>query len=285
MTARPLTGLSALTGHQVLIEENSQATPEERSGGTADPSHAKYLAEDYIRRGAQLGEPMGPYGPDAQMLGDTSDFWESGGEPDQDPQHDYTPLNHAGPWPKGIQSGPVGDIGPEATALKLRQLVALHGMDMNGDAQSNLTREEPLNDQWETIDQLNRGNSGLQDLPKQAKSSGFGWGTRDRTQSLAAQNSFGFDQTHQHRRWASGHIPGNFMWMKPGGRPMAKGMPGPAKLPTGINSPFTGQDTGFSFNPDGAVLQNVPSEYMPPPQPTLQNAPVATGDDANVEWY
>jgi hypothetical protein len=285
MAARPLSGLSAIAGYQVQIDTDSQATPEQRSGDVADPDHGKYLAESPIPRGSRMGEPIGPYGPDNQMLDDESWLFTPGGNPNQDPQFDHTPLNHAGPWPKGIQSGPVGDVGPDATARKLTQLSALHGFDLNGDAQSNLTRETPLNDEWVEINQLNPGHTELSDLPKQSKSSGFGWGTRDRTQSMAAQNSFGFDQTHQHRRWAIGNIPGNFQWMRPGGRPMVKGLPGPARPPIGKDSPFTGQDLGQSFSADGAVLQNVPSEYVAPPQPSLQNVAPATDGDTYVEWY
>lgn len=285
MATRPLTGLSGLAGYQVQIDEDAQATPEERSGGVADPSHAKYLAEDYIRRGAQIGEPIGPYGPDNQMLSDEAWFWEPGGEPSQDPQFDHTPTNHAGPWPKGFQSGPVGDISPEATARKLRTLTGLHGMDMNGGAQSLLSRQEALNDSWETVDQLNPGNSDLADLPKQSKSSGFGWGTRDRTQSMGAQNEFGFDSAHQFRRFATGSIPGNNMWLRPGGRLIQKSMAGPARPAIGVDSPFAGQDLGATFSVDGAMLQNVPTEYVAPPQPNLQNAPSPDQGDSFVEWY
>lgn len=285
MATRPLTGLSGLAGYQVQIDEDAQATPEQRSGGVADPSHAKYLAEDYIRRGAQIGEPIGPYGPDNQMLSDEGWFWEPGGEPNQDPQFDHTPTNHAGPWPKGFQSGPVGDISPEATAQKLRVLTGLHGMDLNGGAQSLLSRQEALNDSWETVDQLNPGNSDLADLPKQSKSSGFGWGTRDRTQSMAAQNEFGFDSAHQFRRFATGSIPGNNMWLRPGGRLIQKSMPGPARPAIGVDSPFAGQDLGAAFSVDGALLQNVPTEYTAPPQPNLQNAPSPDQGDSFVEWY
>jgi hypothetical protein len=283
---RPLTGLSGLASYQVQIDEDNQATPEERMGNAADPSHAKYLAEDYIRRGAQMGAPIGPYGPDNQLLGDESWFWEPGGEPWQDPTMDHTPSNRAGPWPKGILSGPVGGPGPDDTAPKLAQLAALHAIDTNADRRSQTGGTEALNDDWETIDQLNPGNSDLATLPKQSMSSGFAWGTRDRTQSMGAQNEFGFDSSHQHRRFATGGIPGNTMWLQPGGRPMVKSMPGPARPAIGPDSPFAGQNLGAAFDVNGSILQNVPAEYVPPPQPTLSQAVVSpTGNDSIVEWY
>lgn len=282
---RPLTGLTGLAGIQYQINEDAQATPEERMGGTADPSHAKFLAEDYIRRGAQIGAPIGPYGPDNQMLGDTQDFWESGGDPTQDPTMDHTPSNRAGPFPKGILSGPAGNNGPDQIASNLAQSYRLHSVDTNAEKRSQTGGTTALNDDWETIDQLNPGNSGLQPLPKQAMSSGFGWGTRDRIQSMGAQNEFGFDSAHQHRRWATGGIPGNTMWLKPGGRPLVKTLAGPARPAIGPNSPFAGQDLGQAFSADGAILQNVPSEYVAPPTPDLSAGPVASDNTSIIEWY
>lgn len=282
----PLTGLSGLATLQTLVDAENQATPEERMGGPADPSHGKYLAEDYIRRGAQIGEPRGPYGPDNQLLSDETWFWESGGYPSEDPAMDHTPANRAGPWPKGILSGPVGGVGPDDTGPKLEQLSELHGIDTNADARFQTDRDYALNDDWQTIDQVTPGNSLTQPgTPKQSLSSGFGWGTRDRIQSLAGQNSYGFDSAHQHRRWAVGSIPGNNYWMRPGGRLMMKSMAGPARPAIGQDSPFAGQDLGQAFSIDGAVLQNVPTEYVAPPVPQLANAPVSTVNDSVVEWY
>ena len=282
---RPLTGLSGLAGYQTQIDEDSQATPEQRMGGVADPSHEKFLAEDYIRRGAQMGEPIGPYGPDNGMLGDEAWFWESGGEPSEDPTMDHTPSNRAGPWPKGILSGAVGNPGPDDTSAKLIQSYALHGIDTNADRRSQTGGTEPVNDEWETVEQLNPGSDTLAKLPKQSMSSGFGWGTRDRTQSMGAQNEFGFDSTHQHRRFAVGGIPGNTFWMKPGGRPMVKSLPGPARPAIGPDSPFTGDDLGAAFDINGSILQNVPQEYVAPPTPNLSPAPSYAENNSIVEWY
>jgi hypothetical protein len=287
MAAQALTGLTGLAGYQVTIDENSQATPEERMGGVADPAHADYLAQKDIPRGSRMGTPIGPYGPDNQLLGDELYFFEAGGTPAQDPNFDYTPNTHAGPWPKGVASGPnLGDVGPDAMAERRRQSYLLHSEGTNGSAHLTRDRDEAQNDQWETIDQLNPGHSDLDSgLPKQQRSSGFGWGWRDRTLSMARQNDYGFDSAHQHRRYAVGSIPGNYMWMKPGGRPMVKGLPGPARPPIGVDSPFTGQNLGQSFSVDGAILQNTPTEYVAPPQPTLAAAPPANSNDSYVEWY
>jgi hypothetical protein len=280
-----LTGLSGLAGYQVQINEDSQATPEERMGGVADPSHSKYLAEDYIRRGAQIGEPIGPYGPANQMLGDESWFWESGGEPSEDPEFDYTPSNRAGPYPKGILSGPVGGTGPDDTGPKLAQLARLHAVDSNADQRFNHAHSaEAQNDDWQVLEQNTSGNTLLQPASRQSMSSGFGWGTRDRTVSMARQNEYDFDTAHQRRRWAAGQIPGNYMYLQPGGRPLMKSLPGPARPAIGPDSPFAGQDLGQSFSVNGAILQNTPTEYVTPPTPTLA-AQSVDANDSVVEWY
>jgi hypothetical protein len=66
---------------------------------------------------------------------------------------------------------------------------------------------------------------------------------------------------------------------------MVKGLPGPARPPIGIDSPFAGDDLGQAFGINGALLQNVPSEYVPPPQPTLSASVVSDVNDSEVEWY
>lgn len=286
MAAQSLTGLSGLAGYQVIVDENSQATPEERMGNPVDPAHADYLAEANIPRGSRIGAPQGPHGPENQLLGDDGWFWEAGGSSSEDSLYDHTPNTHAGPWPKGVASGPnLGDTGPDASALRRQQSYELHSDGLNAEARSNLVRGVAENDEWDTVDQVNPGHSDLTSLPAQAKSAGFGWGTRDRTQSFARQNEFGFDSAHQHRRFAVGNIPGNFMWMRPGGRPMVKGLPGPARPAIGANSPFEGQNLGAAFDVNGSILQNVPTEYVSPPQPRLAAAPAIDSNESYVEWY
>lgn len=282
----PLSGLSGLATLQTLVDAENQATPEQRMGGPADPEHARGIAEDYIPRGSRMGPPVGPFGADNQLLSDETWFWESGGYPNEDPEFDHTPSNRAGPWPKGILSGPVGSVGPEDQGPKLEQLSGLHGIDTNAHARSETSRDFAQNDEWQSLDQLNPGNTLTQPgTPRQSLSSGFGWGTRDRMQSLAGQNQYGFDSAHQWRRYAVGSIPGNNYWMRPGGRLMMKSLAGPARPPIGPNSPFTGQDLGQAFSADGAILQNVPGEYVSPPTPQLANAPVSAVNDSVVEWY
>jgi hypothetical protein len=281
--ASPIKGLTALAAYQ-SIDDMNQATPEERMGGTADPIHGTGGTESF-GRGSRIGTPIGPNGPENQIIGEF-EAWAltpAGNEYD-DPQFDHTPARRAGPSPRGVMSGPIDGVSPSSIANQLQQSAILHGINTNAaaHAQRNL---DATNDEWIEIDQLNPGNSDLQPIGRQAMSAGFGWGTRDRTQSFARQNEFGFDSAHQHRRYAQSPIPGNYMYLKPGGRPMVKGLPGPARPAIGPDSPFAGDDLGAAFSINGALLQNVPPEYTPPPQPTLSPSVNSDTNESVVEWY
>lgn len=286
-----LTGLSGLGDYGRAIDLEDQASPEERSGDIADPRHAKVThGGPYPYESAQgMNGSHGPYGADNQLLGDEWWFYQPAGDEWDDPTFDHTPVTRAAPFPKGVASGPVPGESPDHIAEQLRQSAIMHSVKTGAGLKvlypvSGLGHQ---NDEWAELDNVTPGNTDLTTLPKQAMSSGFMFGTTDRTQSMARQNSYGYDSAHHHRRYATGSIPGNTMWMKPGGRPLVKTMAGPARLPTGLDSPFHGQDTGAAFGIHGAVLQNIPTEYAPPSQPYLApaNTPVVTGDDADVVWY
>lgn len=293
MGAAPLTGLTGLSYRQVTYEADPQATPEERYGGPADPRHGTgAIVHQYPSLSMQTpGGSHGPYGPENQLLGDPEWVWEMGGDPSQDPYIDRTPSTRAGPFPKGILSGAIPGENPTDVGYQREQSMAVHAVRTNA-GMASLTSPQGYasNDEWHMLDQTNPGHSDLIPLPKQALSSGFMFGTRDRVQSMARQNEFGFDSAHQWRRWARSPIPGNFMWMRPGGRPLTKTLAGPARPAIGSESPFAGQDVGAAFGINGAVLQNVPTEYAPPPQPNLapsylSQVPAPNGDDSVVEWY
>lgn len=283
-----LTGLNGIAGLQVQYDADSQATPEERMGGTVDPKHSEWgeTAKPYPSQSNLVmgGELHGPYGPENQMLGDFDNwFLTPAGEMGDDPSFDRTPARRAAPYPKGVASGPSPGVGPDDMANQLRQSMVIHATN-TGAGLKALTGFEAQQDEWVELLETNPGHTDLRPLDRQALSSGFMWGTRDRTQSMARQNEYGYDSAHMHRRYAVGAIPGNTMWMRPGGRPLAKSLPGPARPAIGQGSPFAGDDLGAAYGINGAILQNVPTEYTPPPQPNLGT--VAPNDnDSYVEWY
>ena len=179
---------------------------------------------------------------------------------------------------------------PDDIVNQLEQSRGIHGVRMNAGLRPMFP---PLayvqQDQWNLIDYTDNGSSDQTNIPRQMMSSGFMFGTRDRVQSMARQNQYGYDSKHMRRRYAdAAGIPGNYMWMEPGGRPIVKHTAGTAQLPVGPGSPFYGNDPGAAFSTHGAVLANTPEEYQPPPAPQL--APPGTnggGYEATteVEWY
>lgn len=288
---QPLTGLTGLAGYQQQIDADAQATPEERLGGPADPRHGNWgeQAAPYPWQSSlAMGGSHGPYGPENQMLGDEEWFLTPAGDWSDDPTLDRTPETRAAPKPKGILSGPVPGATPDDIADQLQQSMFIHSIDTG----ASLRRIHPpstdiQNDSWAAaLDDVSPGSTDVQPIGKQNMSSGFMFGTRDRVQSFARQNEYGFDSAHKFRRVATGSIPGNTYWMRPGGRPLAKSLPGPARPAIGPTSPFAGQDLGQTFSIDGAILQRQPTEYVPPSQPYLAPAgQTNNGDDVQVEWY
>lgn len=284
-----LTALTAIAGYQTTINAESQATPEDRSGGTVDPKHSQWDPNARVAYESQLVQAgsHGPYGPENQMLGEFEPwFLTPSGTELQDPYMDRTPSRRAGPWPKGIAT-PVPGENPDDIANQLRQSYAIHGIKTNAAKRSGYSPLGDIhNDTWDGFYEVDPGHTDQQPLGRQAMSTGFQYGTRDREHSFARQNEYGFDSAHKLRRYATGSVPGNYMYLQPGGRPLSKSLAGPARPAIGPDSPFGGQDLGKSFSIDGALLQNVPSEYEAPPQPTLAPAITApTYGDAIVEWY
>lgn len=285
-----LTGLTGIAGLQVRIVSDSQASPEDRSGAPANPKHGERgeQATPYIWESTMTpGGSHGPYGPENQMLGDEGWFYEPAGYDRDDPDFDGTPSTRAAPTVHGTLSGPTPGTTPTDTARHLRQSMAAHAVNTGASLKAQHSAQGwALNDDWESYENINSGHTDVGEVPRQMMSSGFGFGTTDRVQSFAKQNGFGFDSAHGGRRWASGSIPGNSYWMRPGGRPLVKSLAGPARPAIGPDSPFAGDNLGQNFSIGGAILLDTPSEYVAPPQPNLA-VPRYYGDsaDSGVEWY
>jgi hypothetical protein len=179
-------------------------------------------------------------------------------------------------------------IHPDAVSRQLEQSRTIHASNLNSSAGADLVAGgAALQDDWKAFFDVDSGNSNLQRPPAQIAAAAGGWGSRSREGGLAAQNEYGFDSHHFHRRYAAGSIPGNYMWMRPGSRPMIKSMPSSARPPVGSNSPFAGQDLGASFGYAGAVLMDPATEYVAPPTPYVAPATQATPSDAapEIAWY
>lgn len=285
-----VSGITGLNGYQVDYIQNPEATPEQIQGGTVDPKHAQIgeTAEPYPWESqVAMGGQHGPYGPENQLLGDPEWIWESAGNLGDDPTSDRTPITHAAPHATSVTDGTVPSGDPTETALRRIQSAEIHAVNTNASADRVTTSLGNVqNDEWEGFYEVEPGHSDLVDIPAQMKTSGFMYGTTDRTQSFARQNAFGFDSHHFGRRYAVGSIPGNTMWMKPGGRPLVKHIPSTAKLPVGSASPFVGQNIAQAYSANGAVLVNPPTEYVPPPTPNvIPQSSYYQDTSPGIEWY
>lgn len=276
----PLAGLQGIAGS---ITYDPQASAEQRLGGPADPRHGQPYAVPPAQYPWEVLTGVAPpqqYGDQAPLAGST-DWAQPAGSSDQHPFFDGTPNTHAAPWPKGVEQS----VQPDAVARQLEQSVAIHATDMGGSRRMHTT-VAALQDRWSDFWTVDHGSS-LQDanMPGQLKAAAGGYGTTDRVSSFARQNGFGFDSVHMHRRFAIGSVPGNYLWMKPGGRPMRKSQAGPARPPVGQASPFTGQDLTRDFGVQGAVLQDVATEYTAPPEPYLAPSYGPSPDPGPVSWW
>lgn len=281
-------GLTGLAGLQTLYIDTPEASPEERYGSPVHPKHAirGETAQPYSWESQQTPAGSHSIAPFDDLLDDELDGYGSYGILDagcleQDPTSERPPWTHAAPWPKD----PIGDqsIRPDNVARQLIQNMAIHAMKVGGKRNTHSPTLDPVQDQWAEIWDVEPGNTDLTTVPGQMKSGAApgGRGHTDRTQSNAKQNAFGFDSSHRHRRFATGSVPGNYMWMRPGGRAMVKSLAGPARPAVGEGSPFQGQDLGLAFGIDGAVLQTNPTEYVAPPEPYV--GPAQTGPTTENE--
>jgi hypothetical protein len=262
------------------VNTTPQLSAEQQQGGPADPRHRLPLLTHPVRHSWQLLAglpPSGPYGVQAQMVGSTDGAVEPAGSPSDDPMFDRTPRTRAAPWPKGTET----TVDPDAVARTLTASRDIHAS--NTGASARVVRDlEPVNDTWQGFYKVGSGST-IQDpaIPRQLKSQA----STDRVSSFARQNEHGFDSAHSGRRWATGSVPGNYMWMRPGGRPLIKTTPGPARPATGADSPFTGDDLTAAYGVTGAVLQTAPTDYVPPGEPYIAPSGGTAVDPAPVKWW
>lgn len=264
-------GMTGLRGYTISQPE---APPEVVHGGPVDPAHGNWgeQAEPYSWESLLTNYPghSGPYGPENQMLGDeTALYGMDAGTLGKDPQGDLTPYTHAAPMNVTLSGALPSQY--DAVNQELVQGAENRGTDLGADRQNELTPQGyAQQDHWAEIWDVSQGDDKYGPNPNWNGYAQFGIGVNDRTSNpLRKTNEYEFDEGHHHRRYATGSVPGNYMWMRPGSRPMRKTVAGPARPATGQDSPFTGDDLGASFGIQGAVLVEVPQEYQPPPSPQI----------------
>lgn len=290
-----LNGLQALSGLNAISQSDPFASAEQRSGGPVNPYHGTQWGEQakpYSWESQQTPSGShGPYGLENQLLGDDMWFLEPAGMASEDPNfsHNVPSLTRS----HGSVNNKINVTVPsqyESINAQIAQ-VSNHGLS-DGTSGKMLTNRQGLaqNDHWQEIWELNDGSSDLPQVGKQFSHVAYGFGVNDAASNTSRKtNQYGYGDKHQHRRYAIGSIPGNYMWLRPHGRPLFKNVAGPAKPPVGGNSPFAGQDVGTAFAYDtGAILLNTPEEYVPPPAPNIATYTPAY-DDPNgtdsIAWW
>ena len=290
--ANGISGLTPLAGINIINDDAAFATAEQRSGGIADPYHGHVGEQDKPYSWQSLQTPAashGPYGPENQLLDDAFWFLEPAGYPEQDPDFDRnTPSltrshgsvhNRVRVSPVASQDGSIND-----------QLSQMGNHASNLGTSHSMTRNSlgyVQQDNWHELWEVNDGNSDLPAETKQYSHSVFGIGVNDAASNASRKvNGFGYGSKHMHRRYAWNNIPGNFMWMRPQGRILNKTMAGPARPPIGKGSQFEGHDIGAAFSYDtGAVLQDIPQEYIPPPAPNIATVTPAYTNDQGTDGF
>lgn len=271
-----VSGLNALSGYNAITDPSPFATPEERMGGVANPYHA-HVGEQAIpysyNSQAVPGARPGPRGLENQLLADELWFLEPAGGPFDDPDFDYNmpSLTRSHASVKNVTlSGP---LPSQDTAINL-QTVQMNNKLSDLHTSRQMTHDQlgdVQQDNWQELWEVNPGHSDVPDTTKQIAFQANGFGVNDApSNAYHKANPYDLGSKHMHRRYAWNSIPGNYLWMRPGGRPLFKSIAGTARPPIGAGSQFEGQDLGFAFSYDtGATLMDTPVEYIPPPSPNI----------------
>jgi hypothetical protein len=272
-------GVNGITG---FIVSNPEAPPFEMQGGPADPAHKEWgeQASPYPWENVPMGPYPGLINPIDGMVGNIPNYGSlNTGTLVQDPTADQTPTYHAAPFPNEGPGSPAPDqmdIHGRAHGSKrqLLQSLRIHASNSGAGlrrlfAPTQLVKQ----DEWTAFFNPVQGEDIVPAIPGSVSSNAGGFGTNDHVSNAYHKaNEYGLNTSHRHRRYAGGPIPGNEMWMKPGGRPMVRSLTGIHNFP--ISGAFAGDDPGATFGYQGAILVDTPPEYVAPPQVNVAPATV-----------
>lgn len=276
-------GPPQLTGIIGFSNAKPEATPEQIHGGPANPYH-ELVGEQAVPYpweawAGSWGPPKaGPFGAENELLGDLPESMTfQAGQLGQDPTGDQTPYRtHAAPNIRGFRT----TTSPEDSAERLIESAQVHAVKTNASAgfQYDPTLHAQ-NDTWQEFYNPVPGEDNLPAVTGIVSAQAGGFGANDhRSNAYAKVNQYNFASSHRYRRYATGSVPGNYMWMQPGQRPMIKTLPGPARPAVGPG-PFQGDNIGDTFGLQGAILQQGPTEYVSPPQVAVAGAVQASPGD------
>jgi len=285
-------GVNGITGYIIASPE---APPFDQQGGTVNPKHAVSgeQASPYPWENAPMGPYPGLMQPIDGIIGETSDYGLPAGMLGQDPTSDQTPSTYnAAPFLRENPSSKMADQmdihgRAEGSTRQLLDSLRVHASN-TGAGLKRLFLPQMLarQDNWTGFFNEVPGEDNTPVVPGSVGMVAGGFNVNDhRSNPYAKVNAYGFNTSHRHRRFATGPIPGNTLWLKARSRPMVRTLTNQYNFP--VSGAFAGDDPGATFSTAGAVLTTVPSEYVPPPQPYLapvSNNPVAS-DVPDISYY
>lgn len=275
MTTYP--GVNGITG---FVIAEPQAPPFNQQGGPADPRHGNRgeRAKPYPWEVVPMGPYPGLMNPDDGIIDSTTNWGLPAGMLGQDPTGDQTPAYHAAPYPVESPALPMADqldVGSrlEGSSRQLNQSASIHAA-RTGAGYKRLYLPQMLSrqDEWTGFFNPVTGDDIVPAVPPSIGVAAFGFNVNDHVSNpYAKKNSYGLATSHRHRRYATGSIPGNTLWLRARSRPMVRSFTGQHNFPT--SGAFAGDDPGANFSYQGAVLTAMPTEYSSPPQVNLAAAP------------
>jgi hypothetical protein len=278
-------GVNGITG---FVISNPEAPPFNVHGGPVDPKHQEWgeTASPYPWEVVPMGPYpglMNPIDGMVEALPDNASL--NAGLLSDDPTADQTPTYHAAPFNNegpAVKNAEQLDVQGRAagSARQLLDSLRVHASNTGASLKKLFAPTMlAIQDDWEGFYNPEMGGDIVPAIPGSVSYQANGFGVNDHVSNAFAKvNGYSFNTAHRHRRFARGPIPGNTMWMKPGGRPMVRSFTGVHNFPT--SGAFAGDDIGASFSTYGAILSEVPSEYIPPPQPVVGPA-IVNADPAN----
>lgn len=280
---RGLQPLSSATAADVTVQE--QPDPALIQGGSADPYHAQGTVQNvypWYSFPAPFGSDavLGPFGANAGLISADPENMPAG-TPGQDPRGDLTPDTHAAPGiTTGVRDGATRDL--DWASKRAMDSADIHAS--NTGASREIQYEDPTPMQKSDVYTYDTaGESALAPgVPNQLKGFAAGGPSTDRVQGFATQNKYGFDGAHVYQRFLRPGVPGLYMWMRPGARPIIIEPHGNTNTFDGPGSNFTGSGLQKKTRTvQGGILMNTPQEYTQPPEPVIGPADPA---DSPVAW-
>lgn len=289
-----MAGVSPIGPVVGYVIENPEGNVETIQGGPANPAHANpFWQQDMLMPWQNI--PIGPF-PNA--IDPTSGITDEGilhnygslpaGTLNDDPTADQQPITNAAPFPRespALHSSDQLDVKNRdiGSSRQLIQSLFIHAQK-TGASLKRLFTTEAQQDNWEGFFNPETGEDILPPVPASVSYQANGFGVNDHISNPYAKvNQYEFNTSHRHRRFAYGSIPGNSMWMKPGGRPMVRTLTSTPKFP--LSGQFANNDPGATFGISGAILETLPQQYQAPLQPAIDNTPVNQEMPPVISFY